>query len=227
MDILRKQYDVDVTVEEGKREVVSIISTDDIDRDGEVVIPKGLVKKNYAGNPVILLNHNWDSLPIGKSLGIKAQGNKLFARSYITDKTEIGRDAFELVKEGILTAISIGFSPLEQGPPTEKEILKRPELAQARNIIRKWELLEYSFVTIPANPQALSLSVSKSLSPTIKQFLDINEEDVTETTEDVDDDKTITIPSPKFHQCWNDQVNELKMINVSVNDVLDRYRGRL
>ena len=161
----------DMTVDEATREVVAIISTDSVDRDKEVVLPSGLDKKNYGGNPVVLYGHDWQGLPIGTTRWVKQQGGQLIAKYYISDKTEFARDVFGLLQDGVLKAHSIGFNVLEASEPTTREIKKRPDWADAKNVIRKWELLEFSVVAIPANPDAIALAVAKGLSEDTRQHL--------------------------------------------------------
>lgn len=169
LEIKHKQYtNTDLKVEDGSREIVAVISTASVDRHGEVVLPKGMSKKNFQGNPVVLVNHNHNSLPIGIARWVKADNDTVISKYFISDKTQEARDVFGLLQDGILQAHSIGFQALEESPPTNQEIKKYPDWAMARNVIRKWELLEFSIVGIPANPEALALAVSKSLSPEVK-----------------------------------------------------------
>lgn len=170
---LLKVFDkAELRVEADKREVLAIISTDSIDRDGEIVLPKGLKKKNYAGNSVVFYNHDYqNSLPIGKSLWVKEADGKLLAKTYISDKTQFARDVFALMQDGVLNAFSIGFISRSSSAPTEKEVKARPEWKGAKTIHREWELLEYSVVGIPSNPEALALAVSKGVSPDTIKFL--------------------------------------------------------
>jgi HK97 family phage prohead protease len=147
----------------GKREVVAVISTDAIDRDGEVVSPKGMKKKHFAGNPVVMVNHDYQTPPVGKALWVKADGNRILAKYTITDKTQLGRDVFALIQDGILSAHSIGFISNYSSKPTTKEVNERPDLKGAKLIHRDWNLLEFSVVGIPANPEALTLAVSKGV----------------------------------------------------------------
>lgn len=164
MDLITKQYDADVEINDGKREVLAIISTDSVDRDNEVVIPKGLKRKNYAGNPVVMVNHDYRSLPIGKALWVKPDGNRVLSKYFVSDKTQLGRDVFGLIQDGVLRAHSVGFQSLKQSSPTSAEIKGRPELATVKTIHREWEMFEFSVVGIPANPDALTLAVSKGYS---------------------------------------------------------------
>jgi phage head maturation protease len=173
-DLIKKVYSAELQVEDSKREVLAVISTDAVDRDKEVVLPKGLKRKNYAGNPVVFLNHDWQSnplsLPIGKSLWVKADGNKILAKTYISDKTQLARDVFGLLQDGVLNAFSVGFLPLVSSAPTAKEIKARPDWSSAKSVIREWDMIEYSVVGMPCNPEALALAVSKGYS---KQTIDM------------------------------------------------------
>src|SRR6266508_3206601 len=166
-----KTYDASLEVNEGKREVLAVISSNAVDRDGEVVQPKGMKKKNYAGNPVVMVNHDYRSLPVGKALWVKADGDRILAKSYISDKTQLARDVFGLLQDGVLNAFSIGFASLRSSAPTTQEVNVRPELKGAKLIHREWELLEYSIVGIPANQEALALAVSKGYSPAVIDIL--------------------------------------------------------
>jgi phage head maturation protease len=173
MSKITKIYNAsDVEVNPGKREVLAVISTDAIDRDNEVVQPTGIKRKNYAGNPVVMVNHDYQTLPVGKALWVKPDGNKVLAKYYISDKTETARDVFGLLQDGVLNAHSIGFLSTQASPPSTKEINARPDLKNARLIHRAWELLEFSVVGIPCNPEAVSLAVSKGkCSKTLLDFI--------------------------------------------------------
>ncbi len=151
-------------LDQGSRTVLAVISSSAIDRDNEVVLPKAMRKKQYAGNSVVMVNHDYTSLPIGKALWVKADGDKVLAKYHVTDKTELGRDVFALLQDGILNAHSIGFTSYESSAPTTKEIKANPEWAAVKRVHRDFELLEFSVVGIPANPAALTIAVSKGIS---------------------------------------------------------------
>ena len=145
-----------VDVAPGKRESVAVISTAALDRDREVVIPSGLVRKQYAGL-VVHLNHEV-SQPIGKSLWVREASGRVLAKHRFSDATQLSRECFALVQDGVLDHYSVGFIPHEAGVPTpaEKELY-----GAAKKIYRSWELIEYSLVGVPANPEAVSVAVSK------------------------------------------------------------------
>ena len=148
-----------------ERTFIATITTESVDRDGDVVIAKGLDFQAYLKNPVVLLGHpfgmdNSFDLPIGKANWIKAKGRKVIAE-VTPAPTELGNEIFDLVKGKFLRAVSIGFRSLESGPPTEKELRARPEWAGAKHIFRKTELVEFSVVNVPSQPEALISAINK------------------------------------------------------------------
>ncbi len=145
-------------VDEEEGTVTAIISTDAIDRDGEVMIPKGADIENFLKNPVVLWVHNSFGMPIGKAIWIKKGRKKVTAKVRFA-KTELAQEVFQMFKGGFLNAFSIGFIIKKSHKPTPAEIKKRPDLAEAWRIIDEWELLEFSVVPVPANQEALATAV--------------------------------------------------------------------
>ena len=79
--ILKLASSAEVTIETEPRSEVSKITTEAVDRDREVIIAKGIDLTAYNSNPVVLLNHNWQGLPLGKALWVKSHGNGLTAKT--------------------------------------------------------------------------------------------------------------------------------------------------
>jgi HK97 family phage prohead protease len=154
----------------GKREIVACISTAAVDRQNEVVLPTGMVRKNYAGMTVFY-NHD-TTRPIGVTQWIKPHNGKLLAKFRCTDKTAFARDMFALAQDGVLRTYSIGFRPLESSPPTAEELRQNPTWANATRVHRSWELLEFSLVGIPANPEALMLAISKGMDAATRKVME-------------------------------------------------------
>ena len=170
METIRKTFDSDMSVDQGSRTVIATISTSAIDRDNEVVLPKGLVKQQFNGNPVVLYCHDTSTLPIGKCLWIKSTNDSVIAK-YQLGKTDVCNDILSLMQDGILRAHSVGFQSLESSPPSQEEIKANPSWADVRMVHRKWNLLEFSLCPIPCNPEALAIAVSKSYHPETLAFL--------------------------------------------------------
>lgn len=117
-----------------------VISTDDEDRQGEKVNQAGLDFGMYMKNPVVLWGHKYDQPPVGVTTRIYKEGGKTLAEGKWAS-TAFAQELRKLYDEGIINACSIGYIP--------------KELDEDGNT-QKGEVLEYSIVSIPANPYALS-----------------------------------------------------------------------
>jgi len=160
---------------DGERADVSWISTEEIDRDREIVSARGMNDSQYRLNPIVTLQHCYDMPPVGKSLWRKkTKDGKLRG---IKAKTQYpprpddwpadywGPDeVFALVKGGLMNGKSIGFIRLKSHVPSSHEIAALPELADVTRIIDEWLLLEYACVFLPCNQNALVEEVSKGLA---------------------------------------------------------------
>ena len=150
--------------EEGQREFIATITTNQVDRDGDVIDPKGIDIKNFLANPVIMLNHESWELPIGQAMWTRRfseQGKSgILAKGRITGKTDRGNEAFGLMQDGILTQTSIGFG-IKQGGAREPTPDESKSFPGIKRMITKSELFEFSIVGIPANTDAVISQVSK------------------------------------------------------------------
>ncbi len=172
-----------VSIDREARTVVFAINTDHVDRDNEVLLPRGAQMKNYRENPVIMYGHNYEGLPIAKSRwekrGKNAQGRDVILSQAEFARTPFANDVFDLVADGFLRTGSVGFIPMKRDgtrespgfftpgggrPPTEKEIEDHPDWAAAKTVYDHWELLEWSIVPVPSNPYALARAVMKGKS---------------------------------------------------------------
>src|SRR3984957_17044246 len=127
-----------------------IISTEDTDRSGEIVKQSGWELVNYKNNPIVLWGHDYYSLPVGvctetyltEKNGIPALGARgVFLSAEINPFAQQVRKLYEFglgKGEGVGCTTSVGFIPKEFDE-------------NARNTITKAELLEFSFVPVPAN----------------------------------------------------------------------------
>jgi HK97 family phage prohead protease len=140
------------------------ISTITPDRYGDIVNPSGMDATNYYKNPVVLFGHHSNALVIGKNLELKVRHNGVSAVTKFAD-TEQGREIYKLNRDGFLNAWSIGFIP-------KKEVEKKDEVSGIiYNHIEEWELLEYSSVPIPANPDCLNLIMKNLKDESIKDII--------------------------------------------------------
>lgn len=152
-------------VSDEERTIVGTITTNAVDRYGEIVEPDGAILDAYLKNPVVLLNHMSWMPAVGRCLWIKPQGKGLVAKTQFAD-TDAGRDVYELYKGGFMKAWSIGFLPVkwEDGNTDSGKMKWRRRFTQ-------WELLEYSAVTVPANPEAVSKAMELCGSQCVRGLL--------------------------------------------------------
>ena len=176
-----------IEIKEG--EIGGIASTEGIDRDGEIIKQAGWDFGNFNSNPVLMLMHNYQDFPIGKVTDLKVVDGKLLFKAIFSKTLPKAKEAYDLVKEGILNCLSVGFIPREFD-------------TKDQNVITKAELLEISLVPVPANPHAVILAKSfekNDIASYIVKNFDLGEktpdEDVIEqTTEAIKEEKEETIP---------------------------------
>jgi len=147
------------SVDENEMRVTGVIGSDDsIDRHGDKINPKGWDLENFKKNPVVMLNHDYSQFPIGKAINVKRKKNALVFDIQFSKTLPIAKEAFNLVKEGIMKAWSVGF------------LVKEWAKAGGDYTIDKMELLELSLVGIPANPNALLNGLNKDQRKMVKSF---------------------------------------------------------
>lgn len=157
---------------QGERAEVSWISTEDPDRDHEVVIARGMDDAHFQLNPIVTLNHCYTAPPVGRSLwrrrvkdgarlGIKAKTHYPQRPASWTQPDWQPDEAFALIQADLLRGKSIGFLPLEVHPPTEADVRQYPDWKNVRLVIDRWLLLEYACVFLPAQQHAVVERVSK------------------------------------------------------------------
>ena len=128
-----------------ERQVRVVASTPAVDRAGDVVVAEGIDLAAYKANPVILWNHDPGS-PIARCVAIGVNDGQLEAvAQFPPEGTDPLADrVYGLIKTGVVNATSIGFAPVEETP------IKGGGVTVSRS-----ELWEFSFVSVPANPEAL------------------------------------------------------------------------
>lgn len=127
-----------------------IISTEVKDRSGEIVRQNGWELQNYKNNPIVLWGHDYYSLPIGvctetyatEYRGVPALGARgVFFPADINPLAQQVRKMYDFgLKSGnyVGCTTSVGFIPKEFDD-------------NDRSVITRAELLEFSFVPVPAN----------------------------------------------------------------------------
>ena len=130
------------------------LTTANADRYGDVINQSGWDLSKYRQNPVILLNHNANSLPIGKGEVDVVDGKLMVDVEFDMDDPQAAEVARK-TKAGFLNAVSVGFNPIDATPRSMLE-KSHPAHGQSGQYFDKAELLEISIVTIPANGEAVA-----------------------------------------------------------------------
>lgn len=148
------------SIDSAKRQIEFIISTAAVDRYGDIVEVSGWDLKSYKANPVVLFGHNSSIPPIGKAIKTWKDGDALrsVAEFMPQDISAFAHSIFRMYEEKFLRAVSVGFKP------TKYERLKDEEGNETWAYrFLKQELLEFSAVPIPANPEALVAAREKGI----------------------------------------------------------------
>lgn len=159
---VRKQFISNIKAPEDEHLIISFdISTEDVDRDNDTVSAKGWMLDNYNKAPTVLFAHDQTQPPIARGLNTRVEGNvlKSDAEFMPRDLSEFSFMVYRMLKEGFLHATSVGFLPLEFKFADEGEGEDGDESATKARPggvdFTKQELLEFSVVPVPSNPQAL------------------------------------------------------------------------
>lgn len=183
------QEHLQATVEKASKndaDFMAVASTGAEDRHGEIVSVDGWDISNFKKNPVLLWAHNHDIPAVGVATKVWVEGKgkraKLMIEGKLNEATELARGLKELVKDGVIRTMSVGFRVMEMDD----------------NTFTKQELLEVSFVNVPANSQAM-ITAYKSLKG--KNISD-------ETYKEIGIDKTIAEEVLSLR----DEIKELRVI---------------
>lgn len=125
-----------------------IATTPKTDRDGDIVMPEGAV---FELPLPLLFNHD-PNQPIGHVIEATATkaGVEIVAK-VAKDATAKIAEIWQMIKSGLVSGFSVGFRALEAEP------------IETGFKFNKWQWLELSAVTIPANTEA-AIQVVKSVS---------------------------------------------------------------
>ena len=192
-------YDPDecATLEEGYRYLEGIATTPTPDRMGDIVDPAGV---SYNLPIPFLWQHNSEA-PIGNvmmcnqtSAGIKVKVSmpKTDVPGVVKDRLD---EAYQSIKMGLVRGLSIGFAPLEYSYMEDTGGYR----------FARWEWLELSAVTIPANMEA-SIATIKSMDRKATRIVRLSRRSIASTS---------SAPATRRkHQDWCDTSSE------SVDEIL-------
>lgn len=140
-------FDPTLTKAVGDGTFECVVSTSSTDRHRESIDTQGITIDTYMQNPVVLYGHDYQGLPIGKTISLKQMKNKLTAKFQLaTDIYPFAATVASMIEAGYLSAVSIGG------------VVK--QWSDDYMTIEQMEMVEFSIVPVPANAEALITSRS-------------------------------------------------------------------
>lgn len=134
-----------------------IITTDDQDREGDIVESAGCDYQAYmARNPIVLFAHDYSGGAASGTLNVIGRTHELglglhhIEAFYEFAPTPFAQQAKTLVDGGFLSTASIGFRSLANVP-------RDPQSPWAGARHTRWELLEWSIIPVPMNANASAI----------------------------------------------------------------------
>lgn len=112
------------------------------DQGGDVVMPGAFTESLSAGRHVAMLWQHDPAQPIGKWTAVKEDERGLYVEGKLSLKTQRGLEAYEMLKEGIIRGLSIGYR------------VDRARKSAAGRELLKVGLWEISLVTFPMQVEA-------------------------------------------------------------------------
>lgn len=154
-----------------------VVSTPTLDRERDVMVPRGCRTKSHQKNPIVLLNHQKNLPGIARTVDpdgnytVRVTDEDVRASNYFDQGSKMAVQAFRAVESGALGGISPGFLTV----PNCVHKVKAKDGYEAA-MYSEWDLLEISHCPIGMNPDAIVLAVEKgfggeALCPELKELL--------------------------------------------------------
>lgn len=132
------------------------ISTADEDRDNDTIAVDGWDITNFSRGGTVLWSHDYNQ-PVATPLATWVEPGALKSRALFMpkDMNEFAYMVYRMANEGYVRAASVGFKPIEWSYNEERGIFAMD--------FKRQELLEWSVVPVPSNPNALRDAKSKGI----------------------------------------------------------------
>ena len=126
-----------------KRLVRTKIMSDRVARDGLRILPDGWRNRDeYMANPVVFLNHDWRHI-VANTLAFELEPDGITMESRLARTRTATEELAPLLEDDMIHTASISWDTV------------RTEEREGVVTITEWDLYEWSFVTLPADPGAV------------------------------------------------------------------------
>ncbi len=163
--ISRTQVALSGREDSGEDVYSATIFANELSRDGVSVDLEGMDFSNYLKNPVVLYAHDYmgrtesGGLPIGRTLSLeRAADGRVRAEFQFMSGDPFADRVRNAWRQGFLRGASIGWRAIES----------RPDESGYGVRVSRSELLEWSIVAVPADPDALREAHSRVMSALIR-----------------------------------------------------------
>ena len=143
----------------GSAALTFVLSTDEVDRHGDVVSADGWRLEAYLRNPVLLWAHDYRHPAIGRAVSVWTEPHRLLAKMEFAPSA-FAQEVAALYACGFQWGVSVGFRPIRW---EERRDARTGVFLGLRYL--EQELLEVSAVPVPANRQALRRESSPPPQP--------------------------------------------------------------
>ena len=158
-ELMRREAAPDKSAPDGRKAVVEaltfVLSTDDVDRHGDMVLAEGWRLEAYLRNPVLLWAHDYRHPAIGRALSVWTEPHRLLTKMEFAPSA-FAQEVAALYTTGFQWGVSVGFRPIRW---EERRDVRTGAFLGLRYL--EQELLEVSAVPVPANRQALRRGASQ------------------------------------------------------------------
>lgn len=134
---------------DGERWLTAWATTPDEDLVGDVVLPTGAQYEL----PIPLLAYHRHDAPVGVVTEAHVSERGIRIRARLSRGVQLADELWQLVKDGAVGAVSIGFQALKSKP-----------LPSGGLLFEAWRWLELSLTPVPANPNARIIHVGKAIA---------------------------------------------------------------
>lgn len=220
-EICSKLANVEAKMDNIENWTFKVVASDEtVDRVWESIKIDGRDLKNYFKNPIILFGHKYNDMDdvVWKATKVYVENDQLIVE-WIFAGTKSWQQLRQLYEEWILKTVSVWFIVKERDANNSK-------------IITKAELLELSFVPVPCNPNALSLSKDVLDACIENGMIKEIETDENSNDEEIEPDKVSDVMDHEISETENEQnennqesvendeektIKELTEVNVEVD----------
>lgn len=221
LDTMKKILPAEVRKAAAARTLTVKISSGTVDRDNDVINPRGWRFAQYLANPVVLWSHDKSIPAIARTLSVRVVGDAVLAECEFPPEGihELADLIYDLATMGFIHSASVGFLPIKYLRNAERDGYD----------IEEQELLEWSFVNIPSNYQA---QIQRCLGagcnlPALKSWLAGSSKApcACDSVLDIQDDRFLEIAEPATYLELSEPfvfTDDLPAVNRALGDVIRR-----